>query len=326
VNAINNFPISEAQSVFHDVDKIISLGQVKRLKEMFGEKEYATILELGRQAQEGVNLCKRGNLEKGHLKMQSANQTAMKLSENAYQYFHIYYLSCVAYYHFKQKDYKIALASTWQEIEEIEQFEAKGIQTLHYRRSGGRMLNIVKVLFVSGQTEVATKLLLGIFLYVLNGDSSGISKANWNQEKLNIIPYVRQRYIDIIFQQIIEISLDFQGLDEAYFYQNIFSKIPSFEVTNNNLAIINNWLYLQKMYHDGLKNDFILNTIHFCEEPLDSSFDILKLSLISQVIIMAKRTNLNGKIIENWEVSIRNYIHNQLRVNSILKEKVYRLI
>lgn len=322
VKAIETFPISKSTSDFYDVDKIITIRQVKQLKEIFGEEEYTEILNLGRIAQEGVNICKLGDLEKGYLKMKSAKELALNLRNEAYHYFHIYYLSCISYYYFKLKKYETALALAWQEIDEIEKFESIGVLTLHYRRAGGRMLNIVKILNASGQKEAAINLLLGIFLYALKGDSSLIPRANWSQEKIDIIPYARQRYIDIIFQQIVETSFDYLTIDDSFFYENVYSKISEFEVHNNNLAIIHNWLFLQKIYSKGSYNDFISKSIDFLKEPSDSTYDILKLSLLSKARWITQNSGLDNNTIEKCEVAICTYIQNSLFLNSKFKDKV----
>lgn len=324
IGAIDSFPISNTKSAYYDVDVIISPKQVRNLKNLLGETQYANILELGRQAQDGVNLCKKGNVEEGYLKMLDAHSKASTLSEMGFQYFHIYYLSCIAYYYFKQRNFEKALSYSWQEIEEIEEFETvTGIDTLHYRRAGGRILNIVKVLFVSGQSDSAIKLLLGIFLYALNGDSSLLAKANWNQNKLNIYPYVRQRYVDIIFQQIIENEILFQHNNDSYFYEYIYRRIPEFEVNDGSRLVLYNWLKLREYYHEGLYKSFIKGTIAFCKTPLDMTFDILKLSLISKMILLIKQHE-SAMIKEIGEL-IKNYIV-RLRVNPNLKEKVLQSI
>jgi hypothetical protein len=322
VKAIDSFPLSKSKSDFYDVDKIITIRQVKELKEIFGEEEYKEILNLAHIAQEGVNMCKVGDLEKGFLKMKSAKKLAQNLRSEAYLYFHIYYLSCTSFYYFKIKKYETALELAWQEIDEIEKFESIGVPTLHYRRAGGRMLNIIKVLNVSGQKESAINLLLGIFLYALKGENSLIPRANWNQEKIDIIPYARQRYIDILFQQIVEASLDYSTLSDTFFYENVYSKISEFEVSNNNLAIIHNWLFIQKIYSKALYKDFIRQSIDFLKEPTDSTYDILKISLLSKIRLIIQNSDLDNSTIEKCEIDICNYIKNGLFLNSKFKEKV----
>lgn len=312
VKSIDSFPISKSKSDFYDVDKIITVRQIKELKGIFGEVEYTEIINLGRIAQQGVNMCKLGDLEKGYLKMKSANELALNLRSEAYHYFHIYYLSCTSYYYFKQKNYENALELAWQEIDEIEKFESIGVPTLHYRRAGGRMLNIIKVLNVSGQNEAATNLLLGIFQYTLNGNSSLIPRANWNQEKMDIIPYARQRYIDILFQQIVETSLDYLTLNDSFFYENVYSKIAEFEVYNDNLAIIHHWLYLQKIHFEGLYSDFICKSIDFLTKPLDSTFDILKLAILLKIRLVIQNSGLDNSMVEKCEITICTYIQNGL--------------
>lgn len=322
VKAMESFPISKSKSDFYDVDKIITIRQIKQLKEIFGEEEYEEILNLGRIAQEGVNICKLGDLEKGFLKMKSAKELAQNLRSEAYLYFHIYYLSCTSFYYFKLEKYETALELAWQEIDEIEKFESIGVPTLHYRRAGGRMLNIIKVLNVSGRKEAAINLLLGIFLYALKGDSSLIPRANWSHEKIDIIPYARQRYIDIIFQQIVETSFDYLTVDDSFFYENVYSKISEFEVHNNNSAIIYNWLFLQKIYSKGSYNDFISKSIDFLKGPMDSTYNILKLSVLFKIRLIIQNSGLNNSTIQKCEIDTCNYIKNGLFLNSKFKDKV----
>jgi hypothetical protein len=328
VEAIDSFPASDEKSQFYNIEKLLSTKEYGLLNDFFGEEEHKKALRLIHKAQEAIKLCKIGELDKGYAEFQDMQEKAKALSKNASLYAQLYYLSGLAYYHFKRGDFQIALEYTWEEIKETEKLEEKGATTLHYRRAG-HVGNATKILYVSGKIAEATKLLLGDILYSLNGDTSLMPVGNWNHKLLDFIPYIRQRYFDISFLNAIEKLVEKQGNsgeEDYFFYQNVFSKIPDFEVKNNNSAIIHNWLYLQRLYYDKSYKEFVLCFIEFCEVPFDSTFDLLKLVLLPKIILLMKNSNTNIDFKDKGSFKINNYIRKKINSKQFLKQRVCNLI
>jgi hypothetical protein len=328
IEAIDTFPTSNTKSQFYNIEILGSSKENAQLNEFLGDVEFNKSLRLIHYAQEAIKLCKMGNLEDGFKIFQNVEQKSKDLSENALQYINLYYLSGIAYYHYRTKDYKLSLECTWKEIEETGKLEKKGVSNLHYRRVG-HIGNAVKILFVSGKIEDSATLALGMLQYTLNGNISSMPAGEWNDKLLDIIPYVRQRYIDLCFLNIIEMALEKQNdiqYNNNFYNDNVFSKIQDFEVTNNNLAMIYNWLYLQKLYTKQHYKDFILDMIEFCQVPFDYSFDVLKLSHLSKIISFLNSSKTDDKFIEKAKLKINNYILNNLNSKQSLKDKVCDLI
>ena len=328
VEAIDSFPTSDEKSMFYDSEKLLSIREFDLLKVFFGESEHKKALRLIHKAQEAVKSCKFGDLEFGYNEFQEVQEKSMALSENAHQYVQLYYLSGMAYYYYRKGNYSLALEFTWKEIKETELLEADGAITLHYRRVG-HIYNAIKLLHESGKYEEATKWALGDLLYTLNGDTSIMPKGNWNTNTFDFIPYLRQRHFDKSFLSIVEFEIEKHGnpiYGDSFFYQNIFAKIPEFEVTNNNSAMIYNWLYLQKMYHQNLHQEFINSSIEFCQEQFDYTFDLLKLSLVSKIIVLLKKSNIETCLREKSNTKINEYIQLKLKSKQPLKENICHLI
>ena len=324
VEAIDTFPASEEKSKFYSIERIGAEKELKIIEEFFHEDQYKKILQLIIKSEEAIRLCKLGTLEAGYQEFQSVDKEAKILSKDAYQYVRLYFLSGLAYYFYKKGDFDRALQYTWKEIEEIENLEIKGLTILHFRRVG-HIGNAIKILYTSGQIEPTITLALGNFLYSINGNKVLMPTGVWNPELLNHIPYIRQRYIDISFLNIIEMTLDKHAdsiYDNDFFNRQVFKMIPEFEVTNNNLAMIHNWLYLQKLYYQKDYQKFIINLIEYCKEPFDCTFDILKLSHLSKIILLIKIAKMNNNFKNMANPKLNNYIQRKLMSKQLIKEKI----
>ncbi len=322
VEAIDSFPASEPKSMFYDTEALLSIKEFDLLKDFFGESEHKKALRLINKAQEAVQACKSGApLEDTFLAFQEVKSKIPDLSENAQSYAQLYYLSGMAYYYYRKENFLVALNFTFDEIKKTELLEMKGATTLHYRRIG-HIYNVIKLLYELGEVEEATKYSLGDLLYTINGDTSLLPDGIWNHESLDFIKYLRQRHFDKSFLSSVEFAIEKYNdttYGRSFFYNNLFSKIPEFDVTNNNLAMLHNWLYLQKLYDKNMYKEFILNTIEFCQESFDYTFDILKLYLLSQIISLLKTTN---NINEKNKQKINDYILLTLQSKRTLKENV----
>jgi hypothetical protein len=328
VEAIDSFPASETKSQFYNIEKLLSIREYDILKDFFGEIEYKKSIKIILKYQDAIAICKNGELEKGYREFQEVQGKSKILSNNAFHYTQLWYLSGMAYYFFRKENYHKALLFTWKEIQETEKLESKGATTLHYRRVG-HIGNAIKILNTSGNTDEAVKYALGDLLYTLNGDVSLMPKGNWNRKLFDFLPYNRQRHFDVSFLTIIEMAIEKQNTEkynESFFYQNIYDKIPDFEVTNNNMAMIYNWLYLQKLYNQKLYKDFIYDSIEFCKVPFDYSFDVLKLSIFSKIIFLLKKSRVNDIYRDKSNLKINDYIQDKLQSKQPLKERVCNLI
>lgn len=328
VEAIDTFPASEEKSKFYKLENIGLAQESALLDNYLGELEHRKALSLILKAQEAISLCKKSEIELGFEKFNEVYSKIPSLSSEAGKYANLYYLSGMAYYYFKIENYHKSLEFTWKELHETEKLEKMGITMLHYRRAG-HVGNVIKILYKLGNIEEAVKLMLADLLYTLNGDTALMPQGEWNHELLNIIPYIRQRYFDISFLNVTEKWIQGRGnykYNDTYIYNEVFSKIPEFEVTNNNLAMIYNWLYLQKMYYQNFTNEFILNSIEFFRVPFDSSFDSLKLSVLSNIIKLLKHSEIEKNLKEKYGIQINNYILNNLNSKQILKDNICNFI
>lgn len=326
---IDTFPSSSERSTFYSIEKLLSLKENDIFKEFLGEEQLKKAFKLIFQAQEAIKLCKNGELEEGYRLFEVVQEKRVQLSENASHYVYLYYLSGIAYYHYRKGDFNKALECTWEEILQTQFLEAKGATTLHYRRAG-HILNAVKLLSSSNRVEEALQYSLGNVLYAINGDTSMMPKGEWNHQLLDFVPYIRQRFLDICFLNTVEILIENQELEnklDISFYSKYLSQIPDFEVTNNNLAIMYNFLYLQKLYSQKKNHQFIIDAIEFLQVNFDYTFDVLKLSICSKMISLIKSTDDLDRVQKKEALTkINDYISENLNSKPPLKQSVCNLI
>lgn len=325
---IDSFPTSDAVSKFYHIESIVSPIEYNLFKVFFGEEEYAKALNLVLEAQEAIKKCKFGDLEEGYNKFESVKTASEKLSEKAHQYVKLYYLSGLAYYYFRKKDFDKAISYTLQEIQETEVIEHMGATSLHYRRTG-HVLNLIKIFKATNDIQKAIHLFLGTLSYLLDGNATLMPAGGWNSDLLNFIPYVKQRCFDIFFIDAVDTLINYQADDESkeILIEKLFMKLPDFEPQNNNQAMHYNWLYLQRQFYQK-KNyeEFIKDCSEFCQMPFDNSFDSLKLSLLAN-IIKVSHTHLEGTTLQKKLISkINNFIHTKLASPEHLKNNVCHLI
>jgi tetratricopeptide (TPR) repeat protein len=324
---IDSFPASDAASKFYHIESIVSPIEYNLFKVFFGEEEYSKAMNLVLEAQEAIKKCKSGKLEEGYNKFESVNIESAQLTEKAQQYVKLYYLSGLAYYYFRKKDFDKAIEYTVQEIQETEVIEHMGATSLHYRRTG-HVLNLIKIFKATNDTSKAIPLFLGALSYLLNGDSTLMPIGGWNSDLLNFIPYVRQRCFDIFFIDAVDTLIHYQA-DEDHkntLIEKLFMQIPDFEPQNNNQAMHYNWLYLQRQFYQKNYGEFIKDCIEFCQMPFDNSFDSLKLSLLAN-IIKVSRTHLEGTNLQQQLIGkINTFIQTKLASPDHLKNNVCHLI
>lgn len=326
--AIDSFPASQNVTTFYSIEKLLSFREHEIMSNFLGEDQLKKANRLIYKLQDAIAICKTGNLEEGISLFQSVKKNIVGLSENATNYVNLYYLSGMAYYHYRSGNLKDALDFTWEEISKTEHLEAKGAITLHIRRAG-HILNVVKILNSCKRIDETIRLSLGNTLYALNGNTDFMPVGHWNHTLLDFIPYIRQRFFDICFLNTVEIIVENQkkiNYNDDYFYKHFYSQIPDFEVTNNNLAMIYNWLYIQRLNREEHKKDYVLNAIEFCQVNFDYTFDVLKLSLLPKIIEILKSSSLKMDFKEIVISKINNYVINKLQSKNKLKEKVCNLI
>ncbi|MES2518849.1 MAG: hypothetical protein V4585_12120 [Bacteroidota bacterium] len=324
---IDSFPTSEKESKFYHIESILSPIEYNLFKVFFGEQEYKKALSLVLEAQEAIKKCKADDLEGGYEKFQEVKRKSEQLSEKAKQYVTLYYLSGIAYYHFRRKDFDQAINYTLREIQETESIENKGATSLHYRRTG-HVINLIKIFKASHQAEKAIPLFLGSLKYLLNGNADLMPKGGWNSELLNFIPYVRQRSFDIFFIEAVDTLINLQADNEhqELLFRTLFMEIPDFEPQNNNQAMLYNWLYLQRLYHQKNYLDFVKDCTEFCQTPFDNSFDSLKLSLLANIIQISQLHLKESGLQKQLKRKINDFIQTKLASPDHLKNNVCHLI
>lgn len=328
LETIGTFPASEKESKFYNIESVVTPIEQNMFKQFFGEEEYRKAIHLILQAQEAIKKCKSDALEEGLLQFNEVRKKSEKLSDRTQQYVFLFYLSGVAYYYFRKKDFAKAIAYTLDEIKETESVENKGATSLHYRRTG-HLINLIKIFKVSNQIENTIPLFVGALNYLLNGNNQRMPQGTWNSDSLNLIPYVRQRSFDIFFIEAVDMLISLKD-DYGYkkrFVEELFMQVESFEPQNNNQVMIYNWLYLQKLFMNHDYANFVKDCSEFCQVSFDSSFDSLKLSLLANVVqITQEHLEKDTHLQKQLSTKINDFIISKLSVSEHLKENVCHLI
>lgn len=328
VDTLASVPASDNKSMFYNIDRILSSKNDNLFMELIGKEQYNKSLKMVNDLGKTVEICKEGMLEIGHKQFIELSKKSRYLNQEAKSYFNIYYLSGIAYYYYRIGNFEKAIACIFEELGEIEKFESMGVKNLHYKRIGV-MINLIKIYSTNNNLDEATQLYLNLLLYLINGSTQPVDSGKWDAQLLESTPYIKQRALDLVFMDAINASITSKNIQTdylTYYFEKVFSKIPDIEIDNNNQAMIWNWLYLQKLHHEKEYAQFVKDCLSFLKTEFDNSFDISKLALLSQIVSIINKLEIQQEKKSVLHSKINDFIQTKLVLLQYQKSKICSML
>lgn len=210
-----------------------------------------------------------------------------KVDGNLYLFAKQAALSVKALYYYKIKEFDKAISITLECIALIDYLVHRGIYSL-YLRSFEQNKNIARVLIRAGKYEEGNQLINNILNFLLTGKDNGLHGIIYTEFYHGKIPVLREMYTYDFFAEIVEEHIKL-GLatKSSLSCSEIFGNID-FEVNTPERQLIYNWLYINEQFKMKKISDYLDSLIYFFRQPVSRGFDILRISLLIDLITIVK--------------------------------------
>ncbi len=232
-------------------------------------------------------------------------------------------LSVKALYYHKQQSYDRAFALTLECIALNDYLVRAGFSTLLFR-SLEQNVNLSRICSRTGGVERGANLFGDLLQYLLNGESGSLHGSVFADPQFwQATPYLREATAFETFKRAVYLLIECKTrhpAGESELFGALFGRIGTFEITTPERQVFYNWLYLKKLYYAGEYGQFLGDFTEFMEEPLSKSFDLLKLSLLQNVIRLTEDAEAANKDFCLGEIT--DFINRKLDVHADLKALV----
>jgi hypothetical protein len=232
-------------------------------------------------------------------------------------------LSVKALYYHKQQSYDRAFAITLECVALNDYLVRAGFGTLLFRLLE-QNVNLTRICSRTGAAERGANLFGDLLQYLLNGESGGLYGSVFADPQFwRATPYLREASAFETFKRAVYLLIEHKKHDpagECELFGALFGRIGTFEITTPERQVFYNWLYLKRLYYAGEYGQFLGDLTEFMEEPLSKSFDLLKLSLLQNVIRLAEDGGAASRDFCLGEIT--DFINHKLDVHADLKALV----
>lgn len=326
---IDKFPLSlNAVASQYDINKLVKILQEKEVIEVCKVKksdfDYVNSIdfELGAVTNK---IFKEKDMENAYLDyLKVEKKIESTTSGNLFLYAKQGALSLRALYYYKNGEYDYAKNLTLECIVLNEYLIGLGIYTLNLRCIEQNK-NISRILFRLNKTEEGYALLNNILEYLFNGENKNLygnifkDKILWNK-----VPLIRESYTYELFQMVVEDMIRFNIEDTIIILPNEWYLNLEFEVNTFERQIIYNWIYINKQLQIRNYEEYIDSTVYFFQQSISTSYDILKISLLVDLVkVIKKEYFMESEKILN---KLKEYLLHKLIYNLKFRELISKSI
>jgi hypothetical protein len=217
-----------------------------------------------------------------------ANKELEILQADAYLFTRLFYASGWSFFFYLKGVYGKASAFTIEGLALSEHLEAKGAAFLGSRRLLDQLPNLGKILIHQGNAQDGYSLYNGILRALIYKDFTHLP-GKWNKHMFDRDEYTRQQGIDNVVISATRLILANTSDDqENLFYQILFRGIGYIDVSNDHLEVIERFITLKRSYFEHRNEAFLSQLEEFLTLSMDTYFDILKLSVIRNYLVLSK--------------------------------------
>ncbi|MCX6212990.1 hypothetical protein [Spirosoma sp.] len=315
--------VKDSLKAFRTADSVTKFYDTGRLSKLYFDKEGTTYLgkagfdkavNVALAYEQAVSVC-RTDLEKGNMRLADADSQLHQLSGDAYIFARLFSLSGWAFYYYKRKQTEKAISFTLEGLNISEYLERRGHRILIYRRFEQHN-NLATILFKTNRELEGATLLSGIIELLVAQQTQKLFGGGWDLQAVQHVSYISELSIDgfvsVAAKHLIEAGASGYKCTEADLFTVLFDQLPNIEATTQNRAIIYNWLYLKRAFFAGDVKIFCQGVSEFMQEDLDISFDLLKLSLLQNLLLLI--TKETGLINSSIHYELVSYVHQSIKL------------
>lgn len=325
IDAFNEFPLS-------DMNGTINYDTAK-LNRILQEKE---ILEVCNITKETLNSFWDVDLEMGvivkdlvkntHLDKSFQDYLAIeKKIENEYSgNFYIYAkqasLSVKSLYYYKKGMFEQAIAITLECIALNDYLILQGLYTLNLR-CFEQNKNISRIYYRWNKILKGDELLSNLFNYLFNKINNRLFGSVFNDEKSwEKTPILRESYAYETFVMILEDNIKLYLKQQNVLMNVGWCENLDIDVTTIDRQFIYNWIYINNTLRKNKGDEYIDCIIYFLSQPMSQYYDLLKISLIIDLMKLILNGNYNDK--EYLVAQLLGYINNKISTFEELRSNI----
>lgn len=292
-DSLVNFFVSNEKS---KLIEFIGLTKITRLKkdEVFrflGEEEGQKSLRVVDLFSTAVLKARTESQESSLIYFEMGETELDRLHGNAYLFSRLFYSAGWSFYHYLNDVYHKAAALTIEGLALSEYLESQGGNFLGLRRMLDQVPNLAKIWIKEGSAVQGYGLYNAILRALIHGDFTSLP-GKWDAKQFADDEFNRQRGIDDVILNAARLILGYaKREEEKTLFEILLNGIGDFELTNDHAEIIGKYISLKRHYFQGDHSIFLSELTRFLMLPMDTYFDLLKLSLIGNYLALAQSRN-----------------------------------
>jgi hypothetical protein len=228
-----------------------------------------------------------------------------RFSGNFYLYTKQTALSVKSLYYYKINSLKRAFSATLECLSLNEYLLRCGIFSLLFR-CVEQNRNLAKIFLREQNTRLAYPLLFNIFNYLFNGKADGLYGTVFNENFIwNKNTALRESYCYELFlltaEDILKINQKSESFIPTEWYINL-----SFEVDTRERQYLYNWIFINDQLRKENFKEYFDGLLYYFQEPINTSYDILKISLLHDLNCLADQSGFPNK--DCFKKKVREFV------------------
>ncbi|OMP81117.1 hypothetical protein [[Flexibacter] sp. ATCC 35208] len=249
------------------------------------------------------------------------NTIERQLNGHLYLYAKQWGLSVKALYYHKIKQYDKAVDFSMECVAMNDYLINIGIHSLFFR-SLEQYRNISRSYLRSGDWRTGCKVANDLMKFLFNGVPGSLKGGIYHDPAIwNAIPYAREYYTYETFRAMVSMTIRMAANfpDCPDMYTAIFEGL---EINADTIerVIISNWLEVKNSFRKKDYPLFVDNFIEFMNEPASMMFDLLKISLFQDMLVLIQSSDYAKK--EALLLKLENHLDEKLHVKENLRKDI----
>lgn len=301
--------VSGAQSELLEFERKTRINRLDKneIYRFLGEGPGRMSVEVADMFSEAVNVARTKSWKCSLAYFERANARLALLNGNAHLYAKLFYHSGWSFFFYSKGVYSKAVAHLAQGLELSEHLENEGAGFLAFRRILDQVPNLAKIHLKDGRVCRAFELHNGILKSLIYNDYTSLP-GKWDPGMFDHDGYSRQRGIDDVVLNTAKMILGYSRRpEEKALYEVLLRDIGHFEISNDHLDVIARFMALKGSFFAHEHHAFLSKLTEFLGLPMDTCFDLLKLSAIGNYLDLAHRY-LRGKCLQEVCEKVDDYL------------------
>ncbi|WDF77697.1 hypothetical protein PQ469_27795 [Mucilaginibacter sp. KACC 22773] len=292
----------EEQNMPYDFKKVLIVSENKELKQLINSKQKLQEINKIRIAKaEFEELVLPFNQKKG----KSALRKLIKLDRmvendfhcDSYLYLKQWSLSVWGLYYYKNRSFEKAKSKLIECIALNEYLISKGLKTAMFRIFE-QNLNLSSIYIQEGRITEGLCLKKHLLQYLADGKPNKvlISRMFRDEDLYNSHIYIREGCLYQLFRKMAAWPLHNRKdpYDDFFIFRLLFDKVKMKENTNDR-EIMKFWIYIKRNFHQENYENYKGAFAQFMNISLSYKFDVLKVSLISDILQIIESSKFESK-------------------------------